>query len=1042
MKRKNNKGFTLVEVLAAVTILGILSVVAITSVIKIIEKSKQQHYTTAEDELKLAAQSYVQQNRSDLPKTIGQTKKIYLNTLVDNKYIEQIKDYSDEPCLSDKSYVQVFKYSQDDYSYIAYLECPNYTSEAILEKHKPTVTITMSETNKTKAASATIKASDIEKLISWSYIVYKDGKEVLNSGSLAVSDYSSEVQKTIDLSSYTPGRIKIVATATNIYGMITTTTSEANDYLDGDKPTCVIKDVDNPNITGNTKEWTSEPVTITVGCIDGDGSGCTREEYTKTFKTTTDIGTITIEDNAGNKRNCKVLVNIDTTPPTVPTVNLKLWSNNSTEPTSTSGLSDYTAGDWSNKNIYTKPSGSTDDHSGLAYYEYKTTGKAGDTTAQASSKSIIEEGTSTIKYRACDKVGNCSNYTTASTIKVDKTAPKVPTVGLYKWNNNTDSSPKTSSGLTTTYTPGTWSNKKIFTEASGSDESGDTSGLKDYRFTTTGAATDESDTSRNYRNIIAEGTSYIKYKACDYAGNCSAYSTNYEIKIDRSGPSAPTLKLYNWANNSTAPTSTSGLTAYTANTWTNKNVYTVASGSTDTYTDVSYYQYTTTGKVGSNTTKGSSFSITTEGTSTIKYRACDSVGNCSSYTSASTIKLDKTNPSVPTVGLYKWTNNSTKPTSSSGLNAYTSNTWTNKKIYTTASGSTDGDDSSGVSGYQYTITGDATNYTNKDGSYINIVSEGISKIKYRACDSAGNCSSYSTEYTIKEDRTDPIIDKITNPSNGNATAPGLTLTLEGHDPEDASGIAKWRYSWDNSEWNDYSNSNKSPFTTTQFTSKRNQDVYISICDNAGNCSSSSTTKIHIVDPCGTGYTTVSDYGEWSACSKKCDTGKRTRTNTLVSTINGSSCGTTTEEESCGTTACCSSTTTTWNDDWTTCSATCGGGTQSQTGTKYSTIDTSVSCGTDSQSRSCNEQACVTFSCSLSSSDVFGASKGSVSGNYSSSWVSASESWGSWCHASGTTCYASGGYPRICIHEACKGMTAKEVNSKWGCDYASLWCSCS
>ena len=49
--------------------------------------------------------------------------------------------------------------------------------------------------------------------------------------------------------------------------------------------------------------------------------------------------------------------------------------------------------------------------------------------------------------------------------------------------------------------------------------------------------------------------------------------------------------------------------------------------------------------------------------------------------------------------------------------------------------------------------------------------------------------------------------------------------------------------------------------------------------------------------------------------------------------------------------------------------------------------------------------------------------------------------GNWCYANGTTCNASGGYVQICIHEACKGMTAKEVNAKWGCDYATLWCSC-
>ena len=110
-KAKLKRGFTLIEILAAVTILGILSIVAIVSVNKVIQKSKQNHYITAEDNLEMAGQSYVQQNRNALPKAIGQKKKIPLKTLVDKNYIEPIKDYSDNNCDLNNSYVQVFKYS-------------------------------------------------------------------------------------------------------------------------------------------------------------------------------------------------------------------------------------------------------------------------------------------------------------------------------------------------------------------------------------------------------------------------------------------------------------------------------------------------------------------------------------------------------------------------------------------------------------------------------------------------------------------------------------------------------------------------------------------------------------------------------------------------------------------------------------------------------------------------------------------------------------------------------------------------------------------
>ena len=49
-KRKtktHKKGFTLIEILAAITILGILMGIAIVSVTKIIEDGKKEHYDTA-----------------------------------------------------------------------------------------------------------------------------------------------------------------------------------------------------------------------------------------------------------------------------------------------------------------------------------------------------------------------------------------------------------------------------------------------------------------------------------------------------------------------------------------------------------------------------------------------------------------------------------------------------------------------------------------------------------------------------------------------------------------------------------------------------------------------------------------------------------------------------------------------------------------------------------------------------------------------------------------------------------------------------------
>ena len=66
----NKKGFTLVELLAVITILGILSLGTIGYVNQMIDKSKKEKLSQQEKTVKMAAESYLQANRSELPKAI------------------------------------------------------------------------------------------------------------------------------------------------------------------------------------------------------------------------------------------------------------------------------------------------------------------------------------------------------------------------------------------------------------------------------------------------------------------------------------------------------------------------------------------------------------------------------------------------------------------------------------------------------------------------------------------------------------------------------------------------------------------------------------------------------------------------------------------------------------------------------------------------------------------------------------------------------------------------------------------------------------
>lgn len=128
---KNTNGFTLVELLATITILGLLTAASVVVISEFINKAKEEYYTATEKEIKLAAESYVQNNRNYLPKTIGQSKKVYLKDLKTQKYIGDVKDYSKKSCDEDETYVQIYKESKTKYSYKTYLVCPSYTSQEI-----------------------------------------------------------------------------------------------------------------------------------------------------------------------------------------------------------------------------------------------------------------------------------------------------------------------------------------------------------------------------------------------------------------------------------------------------------------------------------------------------------------------------------------------------------------------------------------------------------------------------------------------------------------------------------------------------------------------------------------------------------------------------------------------------------------------------------------------------------------------------------------------------------------------------------------------
>ncbi len=89
--KKNKKGFTLVELLAVITILGIIATIAVTSLSKTGKRAKMETFRDLEKNMITSAKNYLVENPRMIPDQGGNVG-ISLKTLIKEEYSYPISD--------------------------------------------------------------------------------------------------------------------------------------------------------------------------------------------------------------------------------------------------------------------------------------------------------------------------------------------------------------------------------------------------------------------------------------------------------------------------------------------------------------------------------------------------------------------------------------------------------------------------------------------------------------------------------------------------------------------------------------------------------------------------------------------------------------------------------------------------------------------------------------------------------------------------------------------------------------------------------------
>ncbi len=328
---KNNKGFTLVELIVVIALMISLLVIAIVSYVNISNQKKEEAWDNTKQEAEVAGQQYFETNGYMLETLIdgenaedGSKVLISIGALVEEGYLTRVVNPVTGNLVNECDYIEVTKENGAyNYTYVENTDDTVCKTESFIKTEVPGGPSISANKSGTEGENeyyisevnmeAKAKTNNNGAISSFSYCTYNgDEGDYVNCDKKSLPVESDNVYNVTNEAG-NDGNKAIDGSNLHTYFEVTNVVGKSAKVIvsykkDTVKPSCSKQE-------GVSTTWTNKTRNVVQYCSD-DTSGCTKDKTELTYSTDKKTDTVTISDNAGNKSTCNVNVYVDKTAPT------------------------------------------------------------------------------------------------------------------------------------------------------------------------------------------------------------------------------------------------------------------------------------------------------------------------------------------------------------------------------------------------------------------------------------------------------------------------------------------------------------------------------------------------------------------------------------------------------------------------------------------------------------------------------------------------------------------------------------------------------